>query len=216
MELETRWGDDTVSLGRREADGLAAERTGAEEALEAKKTSVTEGDPRSGAEAVVLDRNDEGRRRAAPWAGRREHRALLGAAAGMALTLLAIGVANRIGNGGERKPQTPAATVGRKAFGPSDPRTATGIKEDQTKRLKRWSRAAHAAAERQRQERRERHPKAQDKGPAADEAAPAPASDAEPDDVPEYSPEAVPETQAAPGNASPAASGTPPSVEFGM
>jgi hypothetical protein len=207
LDAETRWGDDTVSLGPGKAEGLLAEGIAAEEAPEAPKTSPPREDVAWGSETVVLDGPGAGRPGAFPRVGRREspRRALLGAAIGVALLVLTLAVGSLIGNDGDRLPQPRASSVIRKAPHGHSSGTAIRIKEYQRRRLARKVRAVNAA-----KERRQRHREtAKDKAAAAvAEPSPSAAPETEAEYAPEYSPDPVPEAAPAP-EAAPPFSGSP-------
>lgn len=216
MGAETSWGDDTVSLGPREAEGLGAESMDTHAASEAR--SSLSGDQRDGGATETVVR--AGRRGDFPRVGRRESArrpALLGAAAGLGVAVLALSLAGLIGNGGQSEPQLPAASARRKPADRPGSGIAIQIKDAQRERRLRAAHVAHERRRRLRQRRQRRREVARDRARPTTEAAPAPVPEAEAEYVPEYSPEPVPEAAPAPQAAPPAAgSPTPPGVEFGM
>jgi hypothetical protein len=220
MEPETRWGDDTVSLGGFGLEEVAAEDADVDEVSGGPKTPGES--PSPGSETVVPDEAESLGAPVFPRASRREpasRRALLGAGIGTAMILFVLALTNLTGNGGDPAPQPRTSGAVRKAADRQRRAVAARIRESQRRRLERKVRAANAAKERRRlRRRRERHREmAEKKAAPTAEASPPPTPEAEAEYVPEYSPEPVPEAPPTPESAPPAAdSSTPPSVEFGM
>jgi hypothetical protein len=209
MDPETGWGDDTVSLGRRNAAGSDSEEVVGEESRKALDTNVTGANAASGGETMTFNRTGGGAL-ASFSSGRRR---ALSLAAGAALILLALALTNVIGNGRGPMQEPRGSGVTRKAADRRSPAIVIRTKDDQPRRFDPKVRAAE-------QKRSLRRRLQWRRGVTRAGAQPRLTSTPEPEAeyVPEYSPELVPERPPAP-EAAPSASGippTPPGVEFGM